>query len=191
MFFFDVPQGQAFFYTTAQTALPCQTLFLAAASKVIHTTFEKQDKLNLQRFSQAACLTSNPDVLWQIAYVESGFKMRIVQIDGKKTLTGDAAEKYLAQGLPKDANVDIGPLQINWKANGSKWNYDPSRYLDGAFSVSFLSNHILKDYVNSCKENWVSCYHSRNKLKGNAYSQKIIQSETMLKRILWGFFSHR
>lgn len=185
--FESIPQGHAIEYVSQQTGLPCSTIFLAAASKVTKKEFVQKDKINLFDFSKTACQTNNPDIIWQIAYVESAFQMRIIQIEGKKILTGDDAENYLKNGLVKSANVDIGPLQINWRENGSKWKFDPTDFLSGSFSVHFLSKNILKTYVNSCKNNWVSCYHSYNKNLGKEYEEKINSSGNVLRKILARF----
>lgn len=180
----EIPQGHAFEYVSQQTGVPCATLFLAAASKITRKEFVQKDKIKLDEFSKAACQTENPDILWQIAYVESAFQMRIVQVEGKKILLGDDAENYLKHGLGKKDNVDIGPLQINWRENGSQWKYNPTDFLSGSFSVQFLSKHILKTYVNSCKMSWVACYHSYDKNRGKEYEEKINTSGGVLRRFL-------
>lgn len=84
-------------------------------------------------------------------------------------------------------NIDIGPLQINWRANGSKWKYKPTDYLDGEFSVYFLSNKILKNYVSTCGMNWINCYHSYDKDRGWGYRSKIYDSGVKLRKILKSF----
>lgn len=183
----SIPQGHLIEYAVQQTGLSCPTLFLAAASKTIQKEFVQKDKVNLSEFSKAACQTSNPDIIWQIAHVESNFQMRIVQIGGKKVLSGDDAERYLKQGLAKNANVDIGPLQINWRENGSKWGNEPLEFLSGYFSVHFLARKMLKVYVNSCQNDWVKCYHSYNKDLGKKYEEKINSSGNTLRKILSGF----
>ena len=186
-FLASVPVGQAIQYVAKERNIPCHTLFLAAAGKATSNKLPADERLLMLDFARSACQTKNPDILWQIAYVESAFRVRIVQIEGKSVLKGNQAEEYLKNGLAKNKNVDIGPLQINWRANGSKWNYDPVEFLSGSFSVNFLSNKILKNYVDSCGFNWINCYHSYDKDRGFGYRVKIDSSGVKLRKILESF----
>lgn len=183
----SVPEGNAIVYISKKRKIPCHEIFLAAAGKATNGKLPPDERLEILNFAKAACDSNNPDIIWQIAHVESAFKMKVVHIDGKSVLTGENAKKYLLNGLLKNENVDIGPLQINWRANGSRFDYHPSDFLNGEFSVDFLKKHILKDYVLSCKENWINCYHSYNKTKGNKYREKIQKSGVKLKEILSGY----
>lgn len=186
-FLASVPEGQAFQYVEKERKIPCHVLFLAAAGKVTANKLPADERLLIMDFAKAACKTQNPDIIWQIAHVESSFKIRIVQIEGKTSLSGEAAEIFLKKGLAKDKNVDIGPLQINWRANGSKWEYSPEMYMNGIFSVNFLSNKILKNYVKQCGDDWINCYHSYNKNLGFKYREKIHVSGQKLRKILSGY----
>ncbi len=183
-FLASIPEGQAIQYVSKKRDIPCHVLFLAAAGKASSNKLPADERLLMLNFAKAACDTQNPDILWQIAHVESMFKIRIVNIEGKQVLTGNDAKKFLLKGLPKNKNVDIGPLQINWKANGSKWEYEPINYLNGEFSVDFLSNKILKTYVKTCGDKWINCYHSYNKDRGLGYRNKIELSGRKLRNIL-------
>ncbi|WP_158998775.1 transglycosylase SLT domain-containing protein [Pigmentibacter ruber] len=183
-YFSSVPEGQAFHYVAKKREIPCHVLFLAAAGKVTSNNLPADERLLMLNFAKAACKTQNPDILWQIAHVESAFKIRIVNIAGKKTLTGDQAKKYLMNGISKNSNIDIGPLQINWRANGSKFKFEPINFLNGDFSVNFLSNNILKNYVSTCGTKWINCYHSYDKSRGTQYREKIDLSGVKLRKIL-------
>ena len=183
-FLASVPEGQALQYVSKERNIPCHVLFLAAAGKATSNKLPADERILIMNFAKAACQTKNPDILWQIAHVESSFKIKVIHIDGKTVKTGADAENYLKNGLPKNKNVDIGPLQINWRANGSKWGYEPIQYLSGAFSVDFLSNKILKTYVNSCGLKWINCYHSYNYDRGIGYRGKIVSSGLRLREIL-------
>ncbi len=183
-FLASIPEGQAIQYVSKKRDIPCHVLFLAAAGKASSNKLPADERLLMMNFAKAACDTQNPDILWQITHVESMFKIRIVNIEGKQVLTGNDAKKFLLKGLPKNKNVDIGPLQINWKANGSKWEYEPIKYLNGEFSVDFLSNKILKTYVKTCGDKWINCYHSYNKDRGLGYRNKIELSGRKLRNIL-------
>ncbi|APJ02425.1 lytic transglycosylase domain-containing protein [Silvanigrella aquatica] len=179
-----VPEGQALLHVAKVRKIPCHELFLAAAGKAADHKLPADELILIMNFAKAACKTKNPDIIWQIALVESGFRMRIVHIEGKKVLTGLNAVSYLKKGLLKNKNVDIGPLQINWKANGSKFNHSPIDFLSGSFSVDFLSQNILKSYVRSCGMKWINCYHSYNQDRGWGYRKKIDSSGFKLKSIL-------
>jgi hypothetical protein len=183
-FLASVPEGQALQYVAKERNIPCHVLFLAAAGKATSNKLPADERLLMWDFAKAACQTKNPDILWQIAHVESSFKIRVIHIEGKTVMTGVEAEDYLKKGLTKNKNVDIGPLQINWRANGSKWGYEPIQYLSGSFSVDFLSNKILKTYVNSCGLKWINCYHSYDNDRGWGYRGKIDSSGIKLRRIL-------
>ncbi len=180
----SVPQGQALQYVAKERNIPCHVLFLAAAGKATSNKLPADERILMMDFAKAACQTQNPDILWQIAHVESRFKIRVINIEGKTVLTGVEAQNYLKKGLPKNKNVDIGPLQINWRANGSKWGYEPIKYLSGTFSVNFLSNKILKTYVRSCGLKWINCYHSYDNDRGWGYRVKIDFSGVKLRKIL-------
>lgn len=181
------PEGQAFHYVAKKRDIPCHVLFLAAAGRATSNKLPADERLLMLNFAKAACKTKNPDILWQIALVESSFKIRIVNIAGKKTLIGEDAKKYLLNGVEKDSNIDIGPLQINWRANGSKYQFEPINFLNGDFSVHFLANNILQSYVSSCGSKWINCYHSYDKQRGYQYRQKIDSSGLKLRKILLSY----
>ncbi|KAB8030906.1 transglycosylase SLT domain-containing protein [Fluviispira multicolorata] len=182
-----VPEGQAIFYVAKQRKIACHSIFLAAAGKAALNKLPPDERLEILNFAKAACRTKNPDIIWQIALVESSFKMRVIQIEGKKVLTGNNAKEYLENGLSKEKNVDIGPLQINWRANGAHSGKSPIEFLSGQFSVDFLSNKILRNYVKSCGNNWINCYHSYNEDRGRSYRSKIQSSGLKLRKILSDF----
>lgn len=182
-----IPQGQALQYIAREVRVPCSTLFVIAANKSAGYLLPIEERKSFQEFAEAACRTQNPDVIWQIAKVESNFRMRIVLINGKEVRVGEKAEEYLRNGLSRNANVDIGPMQINWRANGSRLNHNPIDFFDGPFSVEFLSRKILRGYVTNCKENWVNCYHSYKLPLGSIYRKKIDNSGLQLRRILSRF----
>ncbi len=189
MFIFPdfVPQGAAISYVSKQTGLSCEILFMTTASKIMSKSLNAVEKNSFYDFSKTACETENPDIIWQITQVESNFKQQIILIDGKKLMTDEDAVNYLKKGLSKNSNVDIGPLQINWRANGSRWRYQPENFLDGGFSVHFLADRILKTYVQTCQGRWVECYHSYKKNLGEDYSQKINKSGLLLRKLLAAF----
>jgi hypothetical protein len=110
--------------------------------------------------------------------------MKIINIEGKKVLVGKQAEAYLAKGLSPKANVDIGPLQINWRANGSRSGLKPVDFLKGDVSINYLRKDLLKTFVSSCGFNWLACYHSFHPERGQAYKEKALRAGYKLKEIL-------
>lgn len=183
--FSHVPPGQALVYAAQQTQIPCYTLFLAAAGSATQNKLPPSERLDVLEFAQAACRSKNPDILWQIALVESGFRMKVVQVGGKEALYGAKAVAFVEQGLAPHMNVDLGPLQINWKANGSKHPFEPKNYFEGPFAVDFVSRHLAEGYLRDCgPQRWIHCYHSYNPERGTAYGQKIWVAGVQLRGIL-------
>ncbi|BBH51610.1 hypothetical protein [Fluviispira sanaruensis] len=182
-----VLEGQAINFVSKERKIPCHSIFLAAAGKVTSQKLPPDERIEILEFAKAACRTKNPDIIWQIAHVESSFKMKVILVEGKNILTGKNAEVFLKKGLAKDKNVDIGPLQINWRANGARSGFEPIEFMSGDFSVNFLSNRILKGYVKSCGNNWINCYHSYNEDRGRSYRIKIQSSGLRLRKILSEF----
>jgi hypothetical protein len=180
-----VPPGRAFVYVAEQTKIPCHTLFLAAAGSATKNKMPANERLDILEFARAACRSKNPDVLWQIALVESSFRMKVVQIGGKEALYGEKAVAFVEQGLPAHMNVDLGPLQVNWRANGSKYSFHPKEYFKGQFAVDFVSDYLAVGYLRDCGPyRWIQCYHSYNPERGTAYGQKIWLAGLQLRGIL-------
>lgn len=120
----------------------------------------------LKEFASTACRTSNPDLIWQIAYVESGFQFEMVRINGVnareyKVLKNQAAVNYL-KNLKKSqdkVNVDIGVMQMNWAAHRHEYENDPTEMLKPKRQVSYLLDGMITPLVKKCGGNWVGCYH--------------------------------
>lgn len=188
-YFYNLPPGRSIPFTAQYLNVPCDTIFVSAIIKDLKKELPKIDRNEIYNLAAEACKTHNPDIIWQIFKVETNFRVHIVNIGGEKTLVGQSAKNYLEKGLKIDDNVDIGPLQINWRANGAHHVFDPQQYFKGSFSVRFISAHLLKDLVVSCKSEWINCYHSRNKIYGSNYRQKIDRSGNDLKKILYDFLN--
>lgn len=186
-YFHNLPPGQSIFYVAQQLNVPCVNIFVSAVVKDLKNNLPAMDKPEIYNLANEACNTQNPDIVWQIFKVETNFRVHIVNLGGKKTLVGRAAKNYVENDLKKDDNADIGSLQINWRANGSRFNYEPEQYFNGSFSVRFISAHLLKDLVISCKTDWINCYHSHNPKRGGNYREKIEKSGNDLKKILYNF----
>lgn len=186
----SLPQDNAISYTSHSSHLSCSLLFSTTASQATNQNFTKSEKNSFRPFARAACQTQNPDIIWEIAYVESKFKQHIVAVNGKEILMNKEAFHFLRHGITENSNVDIGPLQINWKANGTHWHYKPEKFMDGKFSVEFLSTKILNTYVTSCHNAWIQCYHSKNKKLGAEYLANIKNARKKLRMLLSKFLLH-
>lgn len=180
----EIPISQEIRYVSFETKKTCEQIFLRAVYSVKdEKNFDKEDKQNLQSFSYTACQSKNPDIVWQIAYVESKFAMKVVGIPGQDSLYGNDAVKFLST-IKNNQNVDIGPLQINWKAHGSHSGYPAQYFMSGTLSLQYLSKFILGPIVKVCSENWVNCYNSGNRELGHKYRNKIDGADLELRRVL-------
>lgn len=148
------------------TGVDCGTLFLTAIAQV-NRKIELTNP-ELEAFAKSACSTSNPDIIWQIAYVESGFKTLIIRSNddsGGQVLRDDDAR--IALGELKETgnwqgsrNLDLGILQINFRAHGKKFNNDPHFMINPVNQVGYLVNQMMSELHAKCGDLWIGCYHS-------------------------------
>ena len=80
--------------------------------------------------------------------------------------------------------MDIGPLQINWRAHGSHSGYPAQYFMNGTFSLAYLSKFMLGPLVDGCKANWIDCYNSGNHSIGRKYRAKVDQADLELRYVL-------
>ena len=158
----SVPISEEIRFVSKETKKTCEDIFLQSVFLVRNNnSLDDEDRINLGSFAHTACNSKNPDIVWQIAYVESKFEMKVIGIPGHESLYGDKAVQY-AKNIKPNQNVDIGPLQINWRAHGSQSGYPPQYFMSGTFSLEYLSKFILGPIVKGCKANWIDCYNSGN-----------------------------
>lgn len=178
---FDV--GHAILDTSYYLNMPCYEVFALAVFHENPTSY-RRNYSDLKNFAMAACQTSNPDIIWDIAKVESNFNFKIVGVAGKNVLRSDSdINKYLSSAN-KNSNFDLGPMQINWKYHVAQSGYPATYFFDGKFSVYYVSKNILGKIVMSCKKNWISCYHSAKSDEGNKYKNLIYNADVKLRKIL-------
>ncbi len=91
---------------------------------------------------------------------------------------------FRLQNIKPHQNVDIGPLQKNWKAHGSHSGYPAQYFMNGTFSLLYLSKFILGPIVQECRVNWVNCYNSGKHILGLKYRDKIEDADLVLRRVL-------
>lgn len=180
-------------YTALALHQDCASTFRDAALLVNPNAIEERDKL--VEFSEIACATDNPDVIWQIAYAESSFRFDMIAINGKdgqpaRVLVGEAASRYL-QGLASAAkkgakrpNVDVGVMQMNWRVHGDAYGLDATAILSPKSQVKYLVDRMVPDLVPSCGKRWVGCYHSWNRTNQRKYIKRILRAERQMKQHL-------
>jgi hypothetical protein len=116
--------------------------------------------------SDAVCKTSNPDILWSLAAVESAFQFEYVDLQTRPVpLVGKHAVKFtdlMNQQPEKSAHlkVDIGPFGIPWMNAGRYGQKRPAAFFDGYESILFLASSFVKDKFSSCSDpSWAKCYY--------------------------------
>ena len=168
-------------YTALHTGLPCETVFTETALQMNPHSNIREERPYLDKLAKAACKTTNPDVIWQITNQETNFRFLIVRINnskGGKILRGQKALSYLKRlkKMPPKTNVDIGPMQINWRWHKKEFNNDPLNMLNPAMQVKYLTNSFGPEIYNRCYENWIGCYHNpSNKERASGYQAKVLK----------------
>jgi len=119
-----------------------------------------------------------PSLLMAIAFVESGFRSYAVN-DGGESLEfntpGESLtylEKQIARG---NTNIDIGCMQINWKAHRAKFE-NPRELLVPTTNIRYAATFLKSLYEEL--GTWakaIAAYHSRNNVKSRSYLIKIAQ----------------
>jgi hypothetical protein len=144
--------------------------------------------------ARTACSTDNPDVIWVIAFAESGFRVDIAAInsadaDLPKVLEGQAATdlaRRLSAGKKEGGkstfqNVDFGVMQMNWMYHGKGYGWDAERMLSPKTQIEYLVNVMAPELRSSCGKKWIACYHSWNPNNQRKYLKNIIKAERRLK----------
>jgi len=117
-----------------------------------------------------------PSLLMAIAFVESGFRPYAVNNGGESLqfhTPGESlayVEKQIAQG---NTNIDIGCMQVNWKAHRGKFE-SPRELLVPSKNIRFAATFLKSLYEEL--GTWakaIAAYHSRNKVKSRPYLIKI------------------
>lgn len=134
------------------------------------------------------------DALKAIALTESGRTIKqhyqpwpwTLNIEGKayrfssRTATWKALRLALAAGRE---SVDIGPMQINWKAH-SRLLKSPWQALDVQFNI-YVGAYILATQYKRSKNWWTAIghYHSRTPRLARAYRKRVAKQLVKLKRL--------
>lgn len=166
-------------YAAVHTGQSCENVFIEAVKRE-RPVISQSDMMQLRVLSEAACRSSNPDIIWQIAYQESSFRFDIVRINtqGKEqVLSGQKAHSFL-QNLKRSQekiNVDIGVMQINWHWHRQHFDHDPISMLNPEKQVQYIMNHLTPKIVQRCADDWVGCYHHpSNRYRAKSYQKKVL-----------------
>lgn len=173
--------------------LPCKQVFIDAALLVAPRALGELSELD--EFASIACKTDNPDVIWQIAHVETNFRFKIVAFNGSdgrtaRVMEGDAAKKAMAaltsrvsgDSRRRRPNVDIGVMQMNWRVHGEGYGLDATKMSSPSAQVKYLVDKMAPELVPGCGARWVGCYHSWSPGLSKKYIGRIKSSEFTLKK---------
>ena len=141
--------------TALYAELPCETIFFETAAQSMSTQKLKNESEQLWELAEAACETNNPDIIWQIAAVETGFQFNVVRFNrSAKVLTGKKANNYL-KILSRDKrpiNADFGVMQMNWYWHGKSFDNDPYKIVSPRNQVKHLVNKMVPMISHYCKK---------------------------------------
>lgn len=173
--------------------LPCERVFVDAALIVAPRAIGELS--DLDEFASISCKTDNPDVIWQIAHVETNFRFKIVAFNGAdgrtaRVMEGEAAKKAMAaltsrvsgKSRRKRPNVDIGVMQMNWRVHGEGYGLDATKMSSPSAQVKYLVDKMAPELVPGCGARWVGCYHSWSPGLSKKYIGRIRSSELTLKK---------
>jgi hypothetical protein len=169
----------------------CEDIFLSA-TKAFHRSMQitmtsSEEGRQLADFAHAACMTSNPDVLWRIGATESSLRPRIARDnDTGKIYVGHKAIVATASALStgRSNNIDVGILQINVRAHGKRMQ-DLGLYPINPYSqVKYIVDHMMPELTRKCGDfNWVGCYHSwSSKPRASSYQTLVKSREASLMK---------
>lgn len=149
--------------TSLYTNIPCEDVFVAAARKEIPAKRLQQETPFLRKLAVESCKTSNPDIVWQIAKVETNFNFTILRINhDARVHQGETAVNYLRllKKSGRRVNLDIGAMQLNWYWHRQWFNNDPIKMMDPAMQVRYLVTKLSPSLKKHCRNEWVGCYHN-------------------------------
>lgn len=174
-------------YAALHSGQSCESVFVQTAMAANHGLPYGGEELQLDDLAQAACRSSNPDVIWQIAHTESNFRFLIVRDNRQKqaeVLRGDKAQR-LIEALPqKAANVDVGVLQLNWTWHRQYFQNQPARMLTASGQVKYLLESFGEFIYKRCANRWMGCYHNpTNEAAAQRYEKIVRKNGHLLKAL--------
>ncbi len=179
-------------YAAAHAGQNCETVFRETAAKVNPQVVSEEERPYLQELASAACQTTNPDIIWQIANQESSFRFVIARDNseaGGKVYRGPQAINFLnkmkkksLQSTENAANVDIGAMQFNWVWHQNGFGKDPIRMLSPAAQVEYLLEKFGETIYQRCLNKWVGCYHNAtDRQRGSRYQSAVLKKGRVLQ----------
>lgn len=139
---------------------------------------------HLVRLANAACLTQNPDIIWQLASVESGFRFVLARTNNHNAPVIDEGKKAIKRAtkigrfdpsikLRDRPNVDLGVMQLNWRYHADVIEH-PMMALSPEGAVSIVSSQVIKEKLILCGEKrWLGCYHNANPIIMTKYERLV------------------
>jgi hypothetical protein len=170
--------------TALSSGKPCETVFKDLTYEAFPAVKAANEQAYMNKLSVAACETANPDIIWQIVSIETGFRFKIVRINSsEEVLQGEDAVAYLEelQMSAEAMNVDVGVMQFNWYWHGRNFAKDPVKMLDPARQVAYLNHVFAPALKKQCGDAWIGCYHNAaNKQRAKSYEALINKSRRIL-----------
>ncbi len=175
-------------YVALHVGQSCETAFKEMARSAGFKAMEKTELVAMDEFASAACRTSNPDIIWQLAFQESNFRFDLVRdnlvFGGANLYEGEPAIGFLNKLGPGDLgrNVDIGVMQFNWGWHHQGFQNQPLTALSPAAQVAYFVESFSGEIYVRCSGRWVGCYHSTNdKSRAQKYEQDVVEKGRVLR----------
>ncbi|WP_218109985.1 hypothetical protein [Oligoflexus tunisiensis] len=174
-------------YAAAHAGQNCETVFQETAAKVNPNVLTNGERPYLEELAYAACQTTNPDIIWQIANQESSFRFLIARHNtekGARIYKGTAAVDFLKdlrkksrKGSAKSSSVDVGAMQFNWSYHQEGFGHDPVRMLSPSAQVEYLLETFGEYIYQRCSSKWVGCYHNASDSELGSRYQKAVRKK--------------
>jgi hypothetical protein len=175
-------------YVALHTGQTCELSFRDMARA---TGFKSQDPLELlamDEFAVSACQTTNPDIIWQLAFQETTFRFNLVRENLGHNMAniyeGEAAPAFLKRLKPLDLtrNIDIGVMQFNWAWHHQGFAQNPLTVLSPKAQVDYFLKSFSGEIFDRCHGRWVGCYHSSNdNSRAAKYEQDVLEKGRVLR----------
>lgn len=181
-------------FVAALTNQPCPQVFEDLTKDFMKPERYLSESLQLRDLAQEACRTTNPDIVWQIAKVETNFGFDILRFNKThKVLRGEQAVGYL-EGLKetkKPVNIDIGVMQVNWYWHRPFFRTDPLVMAQPQMQVRYLVEEMAPFVKKFCRTNWIGCYHNpANGPRAKRYNKWIAGARGSLRRAASKYLKH-
>lgn len=176
------------FYVALHSGQPCELAFRDMAKAAGFKALEKAEEILMKEFALAACQTTNPDILWQLAYQESSFRFELVRenvgVGMANIYQGEAAVRFLRNLtlVDRNRNIDIGVMQYNWAWHHQGFQGDALRALSPRDQVQHFLKSFSGEIFDRCQGRWVGCYHSSNdKSRAQKYERDVVEKGRILR----------